>query len=258
MADQPQRSGRGPFRADQLRDGDRYELSNGHPIYCAPSGWQHASGSMTGGLVLDSDPDVQWTGADAGISPEPGVLRAPDVVVRATPPSGNGTWLAEAPPLAVEYAGPGQDERELKSKIAELLAAGTGQVWVVRLVGPQRVEVHRPEEPMKVYITSDVLEAPGILRNPVPVRALFDREAAHDVVLRNLLQRRGYASLNDVREEGREEGIVEAILTLLNGRRLTVDAAVEARLRACHHRETLRRWLLNAAQAERAELIFDR
>jgi len=30
------RASRGPFRADQLRPGDRYELSNGHPIYCAP------------------------------------------------------------------------------------------------------------------------------------------------------------------------------------------------------------------------------
>ena len=126
---------------------------------------------------------------------------------------------------------------------------------MVRLVGPQRVEVHRPEGPMKVYIAGDVLEAPGILRNPVPVRVLFDRGAAHDVVFRNLLQRRGYASLNDVceegreegREQGREEGIIEAILVLLQGRGLAVDAEVEARLRACHDRETLRRWLLNAA-----------
>ncbi len=91
----------GPFRADQLRDGDRYELSNGHPIYCAPAGWQHGSGSVKGGVVLDSDPDVQWTGADVGISPEGGTLRAPDVVVRNTPPTGNSTWLTEAPPLAV-------------------------------------------------------------------------------------------------------------------------------------------------------------
>ncbi|MDG4550710.1 MAG: Uma2 family endonuclease [Candidatus Contendobacter sp.] len=262
MTDQPRRIHHGPFRADQLRDGDRYELSNGHPIYCAPAGWQHGSGSVTGGLVLDSDPDVQWTGADVGISPEAGTLRAPDVVVRATSPSGDGTWLTEAPPLAVEYAGPGQDERDLKIKIAELLAAGTRQVWVVRLVEPQRVEAYRAGEPMKVHTAADMLEAPGILRNPVPVRALFDREAAHDVVLRNLLQRRGYASLNDVRvegrEEGREEGMVDAILTLLRGRRLAVDATVEARLRACHDRETLRRWLLNAAQAERADGIFDR
>ncbi|MCB1769926.1 MAG: Uma2 family endonuclease, partial [Candidatus Competibacteraceae bacterium] len=123
-------------------------------------------------------------GADVGISPEAGTLQAPDVVVRTTPPSGDSAWLTGAPPLAVEYAGPGQDQRELKDKIAELLAAGTQQVWVVRLVGPQRVEVHRSNQPMQIYAASDVLEFPGVLRNPVPVRALFDRDAAHEVVLR--------------------------------------------------------------------------
>ena len=62
----------------------------------------------------------------------------------------------------MEYAGLGQDERELKDKIAELLAAGTRQVWVVRLIGPQRVEVHRPDGPMRVYTASDVLRGSGL------------------------------------------------------------------------------------------------
>jgi hypothetical protein len=110
---------------------------------------------------------------------------------------------------------------------------------------------------MQVYTASDTLELPGVLRNPVPVRALFDRDAAHEVVLRNLLQRRGYANLEDVREEGREEGIMEAILALLRGRELVVDATIEDRLRACHDREILRRWLLNAARVDQAERIFD-
>jgi hypothetical protein len=35
-----------------------------------------------------------------------------------------------------------------------------------------------------------VLEAPGVLENPVPVAALYDREMAEQVALRNLLQRR--------------------------------------------------------------------
>ena len=285
----PQRhSSPGPFRAEHLRDGDRYELSNGHPIYCAPAGWQHAAGSVSGAQVLDSDPDIQWTGADVGISPDSASLRAPDVAVRATPPCGNQTWLTEAPPLAVEYAGQGQDERELQDKIAELLAAGTRLVWVVRLLGPQRVEVHRPDGPMKLFTASDQLEAPGVLRNPVPVRALFDREAAHEVVLRNLLQRRGYAGLNAVldqgreqgleegrelgleegrelgleeglkqgREKGREEALIEAILALLQDRGLAVTADVEARLRASHDPAHLRRWLLLAARVERAEALF--
>ena len=288
MTDPQRHSSPGPFRAEHLRDGDRYELSNGHPIYCAPAGWQHAAGSVSGAQVLDSDPDIQWTGADVGISPDSASLRAPDVAVRATPPSGNQTWLTEAPPLAVEYAGPGQDERELQDKIAELLAAGTRLVWVVRLLGPQRVEVHRPDGPMKLFTASDQLEAPGVLRNPVPVRALFDREAAHEVVLRNLLQRRGYAGLNAVldqgreqgleegrelgleegrelgleeglkqgREKGREEALIEAILALLQDRDLAVTADVEARLRASHDPAHLRRWLLLAARVERAEALF--
>jgi hypothetical protein len=28
----------GPFQVDQIRDGDPYELSNGHPIQCLPTG----------------------------------------------------------------------------------------------------------------------------------------------------------------------------------------------------------------------------
>jgi hypothetical protein len=43
---------------------------------------------------------------------------------------------------------------------------------------------------------------PGVLRNPVPVEALYDRRAAHRVTLRNLLQRQGYENLDAVRAEG--------------------------------------------------------
>ena len=86
------RSNSGPFRADQLRDGDRYELSDGHPLYCAPAGPDHATGNIRGAAVLDSDPEVEWAGIDAGFSPEPGMLRAPDVAVGAPRPSSR--WMA--------------------------------------------------------------------------------------------------------------------------------------------------------------------
>jgi Uma2 family endonuclease len=257
MIDPLRRHTPGPFRAEHLREDDRYELSNGHPIYCAPAGREHAAPNLTGAAVIDSDPAVEWAGVDAGFTPAPGILRAPDIAVAASSGEDATGWISGAPPLAVEYAGRGQDERELRDKIAELLAAGTRFVWVARLRGPQRVEVHRPDAPMKIYTASDVLEAPGVLRNPVPVRALFDRDAAHEVVLQNLLQRRGYASLNEVREKGREEGLIEAILALLQGRGLTVETTVEMQLRTCHDRETLRRWLLSAVRVERTEQLFD-
>ena len=48
------------------------------------------------------------------------------------------------PPLALEYASIGQDEDGLQREIVDFLAAGTQLVWVVRLVGPRRVEVYEP------------------------------------------------------------------------------------------------------------------
>jgi hypothetical protein len=115
-------------------------------------------------------------------------------------------WAKQAPPLAVEYADAGQDEVELREKIAELLEFGTRIIWVVRLTGPLRVEVHEPGLAPRVVLGDGELHAPGILHNPVPVRALIDRDAAHEATLRNLLAREGYPSLDAVRSEAREAG----------------------------------------------------
>ncbi len=256
------RSNAGPFRADQLRDGDRYELSDGHPLYCAPAGPDHATGNIRGAAVLDSDPEVEWAGIDAGFSPEPGMLRAPDVAVGARPASGRG-WIEGAPPLALEYAARGQDEADLQTKIGELIGHGTRLVWVARLTGPRRVEVYATGQPMRVVLPGEELLAPGILRNPVPVEALFDRAAGDRATLRNLLQRCGYEDLEAVREEGRTEGreaaraaLVQAVLNLLTGRGIAVDAETRTRIEACRDLGLLNRWLLVAAMAERADDIF--
>jgi hypothetical protein len=115
-------------------------------------------------------------------------------------------WVPGVPPLAVEYAGSGQDEVELESKIQEFLERGTRFIWVVRLVGPRRVDVYERGQARRTVALAGELSAPGILRNPVPVRALFDREAAHEVTLRNLLERRGYADLEAVKRQAAEEG----------------------------------------------------
>lgn len=242
---------RGPFRADQIREGDRYELSNGHPIECLPAGRDHAASNVVGAEVLDTDPDVEWTGVDAGYSPEPGTLRAPDVAVGKVPEEKEG-WLANGPPLAVEYASVGQDEAKLQEKIRDLLAAGTRYVWVVRLVGPRRVEVYEPEKAVRTYGAEEALEAPGILRNPVPVPALFDRRAAHEASLRNLLQRHGYESLDAVRHQA----VADSILTVLDARGLDVDETTRERILASTDRDELRRWLERAASASSVAELF--
>jgi hypothetical protein len=160
----------------------------------------------------------------------------------------------------VEYADTGQDEKELAGKIAELLAAGTQKVWVVRLSGPRRVEVHESGQEPRFVHSGEELTAPGILQNPVPVDALYDGQAAHAVTLRNLLQRQGYRDLDEVREEGRREGQLQAlrdpILIILQARGLTIDDAARSALAAIDDAVALRRLLTRAATEPTAEEAF--
>src|SRR5438270_104860 len=119
---------RGPFRVDQLAPGDSYELSRGHAIYCAPSGARHGGRNAVGALVLATDPSVTAAGVHVGYAPSGDTLRAPDVAVGNVPDSPG--FVAGVPPLAVEYADTGTDERDLAAKVGEFLAAGTQHVWV--------------------------------------------------------------------------------------------------------------------------------
>jgi Uma2 family endonuclease len=250
----------GPFRAEQLKSGDPYELSNGHPIECLPTGGRGSRANLIGGSVLDSDPQVESAGVDTGFATAPGTLRAPDVAVGNV--ADEPGWVTgKAPPLAVEYADTGQDEDELGAKIHDLQAGGTDLVWVVRLVGPRRVEVHRQGERPTLAYPGEALEAPGILRNPVPVLALFDREAAHEATLRNLLQRKGYRDLDQVRDDGRAEGKVltlrNAVLLVLTERGIEIGSEQRAALDICDDPVRLQRWLTQVATAEDAAEIFE-
>jgi hypothetical protein len=269
----------GPFRVDQIREGSPYELSNGHPVLCLPTGRRGGRSNLIGGEVLETDPAVKSAGVDVGFSPDASHLRAPDVSVGdfANEPG----WAPGAPPLAVEYADTGQDEKELQQKIAELLGAGSKFVWVVRLVGPRRVEIHESGGRMRLAKPGDELLAPGILQNPVPVLALYDREAAHEATLRNLLQRRGYESLAAVRTEGKIEGELkgkiegelkgkiegkiegerkgkiegelkgrrEALFEVLKARGLTVSKAERSQILAARDPGKLGQWIGKAATA---------
>jgi Uma2 family endonuclease len=245
--------GSGPFRADQLRDGDPYELSDGHPVYCAPGGERHGGAQSAGAKVLDADPAATGkVGVEVGYAFGNGkYLRAPDLSVGTRTERQPG-WAKGAPLLAVEYADAGQDEKDLERKILELFMAGTRLAWVVRLVGPLRVEVHEPGQPMRTVGADEVLTAPGILQNPVPVRALVDAEVANQAALRNLLSRRGYDSIEDVQARS----LAQSLLTVLESRGLAVPAEARARIEACRDPETLLRWIASAATAPSAIAVF--
>jgi len=258
--------GRGPFRAEQLRPGDPYELSDGHAIVSEPSGRRHGRRHLVGGAALATDPAVDEVGVEVGHVLDEVTLRAPDVSVGGV--ADQPGYAQSAPRLAVEYVEQGGDEPDLVRKVTELLRAGTELVWVVRLAGERRVEVHRAGEAAVVKHAGDVLEAPGILRNPVPVAALYDGSAARALMLRNLLQRAGFADLDAVRAaglaegraEGRAEGLVEGRLEhardllrrTLARRGLALDAAQSAAVERCADLATLDAWLERAHTAASA------
>jgi Uma2 family endonuclease len=261
---------RGPFRVESLRPGDPYELSNGHAVAVLPTGGRGGKSNLVGAAVLDSDPAVESAGVDTGFTPEPGTMRAPDIAVGNVPDRPG--WVSGVPPLAVEYADTGQDEEKLREKIRDLLGAGTQYIWVVRLEGPRRVEVHTPSAKMRVVRAGGELTAPGVLQNPVPVAALYDRESAHEVTLRNLLQRKGFESLEAVQQRGREEGerrgrkegehrgsLAQARASLrrvLRLRKLTLTASQQARIAESTSLPDLNRWLERAVTATSTRDVF--
>lgn len=254
----------GPFRSHQIRDGDPYELSDGHAIRCMTAGERHARANLEGGRVLATDPAVDGAvGVDAGFSFNGDRnLRAPDLSVGVGTRSG---WMRTAPPLAVEYSDTGQDEAQLQQKIREMLEAGTQIFWVVRLTGTIHVEVHTRGEPMRIVGIEDELRAPGILKNAVPVRALVDARAANAATLRNLLNAEGYDSLDEVRAEGETRGLregerqaqINGIVAVLQTRGFTVSERHRARLQACQDPALLGRWLVQSVTAASADAALE-
>lgn len=245
--------GSGPFRVDQLRPGDPYELSDGHAIVSEPSGRRHGRKHLIGGAALATDPAVEEAGVEVGHVLDEATLRAPDVSVGGV--ADEPGYAPSAPRLAVEYVERGGDEADLARKVAELLRAGTELVWVVRLADERRVEVHRAGAAAVVKHAGEALEAPGILRNPVPVAALYDGSAARAMMLRNLLQRAGFADLDAVRAEGRVQGRIEGLAEgrlehardllrrTLARRGLALDATQAAAIERCTDLATLDAWL---------------
>lgn len=252
----------GPFRADQIRDGDPYELDRGHPIEVMPT--RRRGGRIQGRInaIIGSDPAVKQSGVEVGYSVAPDSLRAPDISVLPDTPDPEG-WDPQAPPLAIEVADRGQDEADLVRKVETLLAAGTRYFWVVRVHSRRRrVDVFEAGQPKREYFDGDELTAPGVLALPVPVTALFEANHGNDVVLRNLLSREGYASIEAVqdegRQEGRQEGRTEALLLVLRARGLSMGDDDIARIRSSTDAAQVERWLARAVVATTlAEVLSD-
>ena len=99
----------------------------------------------------------------------------------------------------------------------------------------------------------------------MPVDALYDRDAAHEATLRNLLQRKGYASLDAVRAEGEQQGKIEgkiegemegelrgrrdALYVVLATRGLSLSEAQRRTIEAARDKAQLDVWIASAAVA---------
>jgi Putative restriction endonuclease len=239
----------GAHRAEALRPKDPYEISDGHLIHCLPTGQRVSRSTVAGTFVIDSDPAVTSSGIDTGFSPRPSMLRAPDIAVGNI--EDKPGWATAASVLAVEYADTGQDKPDLRKKISELLREGTRFVWVVRLTGPRRVEVHTSGG-VQFKHPGERLEAPGILKNAVPVDAMYDRAEAHRLTLQNLLQREGFENLEAVKDAGREEGragIRRTLRRVLARRGLALSTEEDARIETCSDLARLERWVDQAVVA---------
>ena len=77
------------------------------------------------------------------------------------------------------------------------------------------------------------------------MEALYDRDASHEVALRNLLQRKGYESLESVQREAKDEGnraaTARSVVKVLERRGIAVDAAERQRIESCTELEVLER-----------------
>lgn len=242
----------GPYRAHDLRAGEPYELSNGHIVECMPTGGRGSLATGAGYKALANDPETEDVGIDAGFAPVSGTMRAPDLSVGKIADAPG--WVHGVPKLAVEYADTGQDEESLAQKIADLFQAGTQYIWVVRLDGPRRVEVHEPGQPVRKALPGSKLKAPGVLAHPVLVEALYDYDVANEVDFHHILRRlTGHENLDEVRDEakakGKAEGKAEAVFSVLEAREIAVSDDVRARIRSCGDLSTLDRWLRRAMTA---------
>ena len=126
-----------------------------------------------------------------------------------------------------------------------------------------------------VLFSTTLNTLPGMPGNP-PVRALVDREVALEATLRNLLNRKGYASLEALPAEeaakgraegearGKAEGLTEgeargkadSILAILRARGLSVPEPVAAQILQCRNLASLDAWLLRAMTVSSAAEVL--
>lgn len=252
-----------PVYSTQLSSPSPYELSNGKPVLSEPVTLEHADAVIAGAIAIGTDPGAIKPMLNAGYSPDPTILRAPDISVGRN--VGGSGWIRGAPELAIRYVEPNQDKEDLARFVFEMLTAGSRWVWVVRLGGPWQIDVYSFAELKRTYRAGERIAAPGVLRNPIRVEWMYMRELASDAAFTNLMAARGFTDISSVREDGRKigkmegkragrrDGLREALRAMFEARGWPLSEAQSLAIAHCDDREKLLDWTRAAAVASGPE-----
>ena len=161
----------------------RYELVNGELSERGVPNPEHAliGGRLSlrlGSHIEGTDRGVLLLDCSFTLQDDPVRIRIPDISFIATAhiPEGGfrSSSIRGAPDLAVEVVSPNDKARELIMKIADYLASGTQQVWIVE-PNTRTVTVYQPGGAARVYSADDTLDGGNLLPGlALPVADLFD------------------------------------------------------------------------------------
>ena len=157
----------------------RFELVAGEIIEVVSSSYASMIAMYIGAKLLffvDEQRLGRVTGADGGyvVGTERYIPDAALMTYQRQPEPSRQAYNPLAPDLAVEVMSPTDDERTLRIKLTNYLAAGT-VVWVV-LPDVQEVEIHAPGQPAQILSSADTLTGGDLLPGfTLAVADIFNR-----------------------------------------------------------------------------------
>lgn len=169
---------------------------------------------------------------EAGLS-----LRAPDVVLVRDLAAPRNDFYRGTPILAVEVRGT-QSKRYLEEKVKLYVEHDWPAVWIAH------AERHELE-----VVTPGMASVTYRLGTEVPFPAELDKHGLGAVPVAAFFDDRETSRFNDgwVGARGEAKGRAQAILDVLDARRIGVTPHVSARIAACTEPALLERWLVQAA-----------